>query len=313
METDPSTHSSTIPPVTPPSSDGFLKKVFLKEEGLRAAWRLLVYAMFVAALEFSTEMWIWQFVSPEHGVFSFRNQFLHEVASFAAVFGAALIMSKLEKKPVGVYGLPVQGAFGGLFWQGCLFGFCEISAVVGLIAIFGGYSFGELALHGGELMRWGFLWAVFFVFLALFEEFLFRGYTQFTLTDGIGFWPAALVMSILFGAVHLQNRGENKIGVAGVILVGLFWCFTLRRTGSLWFAVGMHASFDFGETFLYSVPDSGMLFPGHLSNATLHGPAWLTGGTPGPEASVIDFMILAVFFYLFHRLHPAPAAKEQER
>jgi hypothetical protein len=56
-----------------------------------------------------------------------------------------------------------------------------------------------------------------------------------------------------------------------------------------------------------------MVFPGHLSNATLHGPAWFTGGTPGPEASVIDFMILAVFFYLFHRLHPAPPAKEQER
>jgi membrane protease YdiL (CAAX protease family) len=89
---------------------------------------------------------------------------------------------------------------------------------------------------------------------------------------------------------------------------GLFWCLTLRRTGSLWFAVGMHASFDFAETFLYSVPDSGMKFPGHLSNATLQGPAWLTGGTAGPEASVLDFLVLAVFFYLFHRLFPAKGA-----
>jgi hypothetical protein len=66
----------------------------------------------------------------------------------------------------------------------------------------------------------------------------------------------------------------------------------------------MHASFDFGETFLYSVPDSGLLLPGHLSNAALHGPAWLTGGTPGPEGSVFDFLILMLFFYIFHRMYP---------
>jgi membrane protease YdiL (CAAX protease family) len=88
------------------------------------------------------------------------------------------------------------------------------------------------------------------------------------------------------------------------MFVGLFWCFTLRRTGSLWFAVGMHASFDFGETFLYSVPDSGLLLPGHLSHAVLYGPAWLTGGTPGPEGSVFDFFILVLFFYIFHRRYP---------
>jgi hypothetical protein len=65
----------------------------------------------------------------------------------------------------------------------------------------------------------------------------------------------------------------------------------------------MHASFDFGETFLYSVPDSGVVFSGHLSNATLAGPWWLTGGSTGPEASVCDFIMLLVFFYVFHRLY----------
>ena len=309
MEIDPSTHSSATPPVTPPP-DGFLSNIFLKDDGLRAGWRLLLYAVFVAALGFCTEILIWQFVRPERDVFSFSNQFLQELASFAVVFGAALILSWIEKRPVGAFGLPAQSAFRGLFWQGCLFGFCEISALIGLIAMFGGYSFGGLALHGAELLRWGLLWAVFFIFVALFEEFLFRGYTQFTLTEGIGFWPAAVVLSILFGAVHLQNQGESKVGVAGVMLVGLFWSFTLRRTGSLWFALGMHASFDFGETFLYSVPDSGMVFPGHLSNAALHGPAWLTGGTPGPEASVFDFLILVLFFYVFHRMYPARPARE---
>jgi hypothetical protein len=66
----------------------------------------------------------------------------------------------------------------------------------------------------------------------------------------------------------------------------------------------MHASFDFGETFLYSVPDSGAIFPRHLSGATLAGPTWLTGGSAGPEASVFDFLVILAFFYIFHRLYP---------
>jgi hypothetical protein len=90
------------------------------------------------------------------------------------------------------------------------------------------------------------------------------------------------------------------------VAVGIFWCFTLRRTGTLWFAFGMHAAFDFGETFLFSVPDSGVVFPGHLSSAVIHGgPAWLVGGSAGPEASVLDFVILAIFFYVVHRMYPA--------
>jgi hypothetical protein len=276
----------------------------MKRDGLRAGWRLLIYAIFVAALGFGIELLIHQFPAPARGQFSLTYQLVQESAQFAVLSCASLIMSWIEKRPAGAYGLPLKGAFKGLFWQGYLFGLCEISTVIGIIAICGGYSFGTLALHGTEIVRWGSMWAVFFLSVAFYEEFLFRGYTQFTLADGIGFWPAAAALSIAFGLVHLSNPGEAPVGIAGVMLVGLFWCFTLRRTGSLWFAVGMHASFDFGETFLYSVPDSGLLLPGHLSNAVLHGPAWLTGGAAGPEASVFDFLILMVFFYVFHRLYP---------
>ncbi|HEX3121604.1 MAG TPA: CPBP family intramembrane glutamic endopeptidase, partial [Candidatus Acidoferrum sp.] len=149
-------------------------------------------------------------------------------------------------------------------------------------------------------------WIAVFVVVGFFEEYAFRGYVQFALTKGFGFWPATIVTSAIFGAVHLGNPGESWPGILGVVAVGIFWCFTLRRTGSLWFAFGMHAAFDFGETFLFSVPDSGMVFPGHLSSAVIHnGPAWLVGGTAGPEASVLDFAILAIFFFVVHKMYPA--------
>jgi CAAX protease family protein len=290
------------------SAIGFPISLFLNKTGLRAGWRLLIYlALFLVFMVASTYL-LRLFLRLTPGLASLGFQFLGELAGFLAAFLAAWIMSRLEQRPMSVYGLPARAAFGKEFWLGCFFGLSEIAMLIGMMAAFGGYSFGSLADHGVEIAKWALFWGVFFVVVALFEEFFFRGYSLYTLAEGIGFWPATILLAVSFGLVHKTNSGENWIGVAGVVLVGLFWSFTLKRTGSLWFALGMHATFDFGETFLFSVPDSGMIFPGHLSNATLHGPNWLTGGTPGPEGSVFDFLILGVFFFLFDRLYPARTA-----
>ena len=288
-----------------------LSKIFLNEQGLRAGWRLLLYVVIMVVFFLGLKMLLMQFYRSTPGKFSFESLLYSEMIGFISAFGAAVLMSFLEHRPVGAYGLPVRQAFGKLFWQGFLLGFLEISAVIGLIYAFGGYSFGPLALHGAQVVHWGVLWLLCLTFVGLFEEFLFRGYSLFTLSSGVGFWPAAILLSLLFAAVHLQNSGEGLVGVAGVFVVGLLWCFTVRRTGSLWLAVGMHAAFDFGETFFYSVPDSGMVLPGHLSDATLHGPKWLTGGTVGPEASVFDFILLFILFYVIHRLYPANSSLQQ--
>jgi membrane protease YdiL (CAAX protease family) len=356
LDIEPLPDSSTAPPLTPPPPEGFPSKIFLHDGGLRAGWRLLIYSAFVAALGFGSSLVVRQFVRPSRGVFSPGYLLVQEASSFLVIFAAALIMAQIERRPAGVYGLPLRGGFGKLFWQGCLIGLIEVSALVGLIAAFGGYSFGGLALHGGELLRWGLLWAVFFVFVGLFEEFFFRGYVQFTLADmgfwtaailfsaffwrlhmnhrgdgvaiwlvatwlalilgrvrlssegvnskGIGFWPAAILLSLLFGRVHLDNPGEGPVGAAGVVAIGLIFAFALRRTGNLWLVVGWHASFDFGETFLYSVPNSGLVLEGHLSNASLNGKAWLTGGTVGPEGSVFSFLTMGILALAIHFLFP---------
>jgi uncharacterized protein len=310
LDIEASTKPSSPPHSTAPPSEGVPGKIFFNEEGgLRAGWRLLVYAAFVMGLGFVGGIVLLEFAPSTRDFFFPTYLFAEEAFSFLVVFGAALIMARIERRPVGVYGLPVRGAFGKLFWQGYLFGLIEISALIGLVYAFGGYSFGSLVLHGGELLRWGIMWAIVFVFTGLFEEFLFRGYTQYTLADGIGFWPAAILLSCSFGAVHLENRGEDWWGTASVATIGLVFAFALRRTGNLWFAVGWHASFDFGETFLYSVPNSGLVFDGHLSNASLHGPTWLTGGSVGPEASVFSFLIMGILALVVHLLFPARSSK----
>jgi len=294
--------SLALPPVKPGRN-----VVFFNERGLRAGWRLLIYTSPFIVLWFLTRGS--RSAGQGQAVFSPLGMLIGEVISFAAVFGLALIMSRIERRSPGVYGLPITEAFGGKFWLGILFGLAEICVLMGLISAFGGYSFGSLALAPGSVVRWGLFHLLLFTCVGFFEEFAFRGYSQFTLADGIGFWPAALLLSLGFGYVHLRNPGEGWVGAASVALVGIFFAFTLYRTGNLWYAVGLHASFDWGETFLFSVPDSGLVIEGHLSNSVLHGPKWLTGGTVGPEGSVFCFLTVGLQFLVVMLLFPNKSAK----
>jgi uncharacterized protein len=88
---------------------------------------------------------------------------------------------------------------------------------------------------------------------------------------------------------------------------GLVVAFSLLRTGNLWFAIGMYASWDWGETYLYSVPDSGLFAQGHLLNSSFRGPAWLTGGSVGPEGRGFVFLVLLIWAAAIHFLFPAEA------
>lgn len=300
---EPTGQSTLSSPPTGPSP------LFFNERGLRAGWRLLVYLLLVLVSGAILLMGLRLFLTPKRGVPTEMILLSEELVGFALVYGAALVMSRLESRPAGVYGLPMSEALGGKFWLGCLFGLLEVSVLVGLIGVFGGYSFGSLALHGNEIVQWGLFHLLLFFFVGLFEEFLFRGYMQYTLADGIGFWPAAILLSVVFGGVHLGNPGEGWVGAAGVAVVAIFFCFTLKRTGNLWYAVGLHASFDWGETYLYSVPNSGTTMQGNLSHAVLHGPTWLTGGTVGPEGSVFCFLTMGLQFLVVMWLFPKKDAE----
>jgi membrane protease YdiL (CAAX protease family) len=227
------------------------------------------------------------------------SEFLGVVAAIIP----AVVMARIEKRPFGDYGLPAKGAFGKLFWIGALWGIVALSALMLTLRGLHGFYFGPLALHGMRILKFALFWSVVFLLVGFFEEFLMRGYTQFTLASGMGFWPAAVVLSILFGALHLGNPGEAWVGAAAAGLIGLFFCLTLRRTGNLWFAVGFHMSFDWGETFLYSVPNSGTQPAGHLFNSSFQGPRWLTGGTVGPEGSVFVFVLIALLWVAFDRMY----------
>jgi membrane protease YdiL (CAAX protease family) len=309
---EPDQNPETIPParllIGPPHGPAsFAKNIFWNEREFRAGWRLIIYSVIVFVILLVETALSKALHLPQIAVagVTATSIIVQDGISLLAVFVAAGIMGMLEDRPLGGYGLPRASAFGARFWQGIVWGLAMITATIFLIRAFRGYSFGELALRGPSLWGYAALWGFAFLLVGFFEEFLFRGYTQFTLATGIRFWPAATVLSAAFAAVHLGNSGEDKIGALSVFVIAMFFCLTLRRTGNLWFAVGLHAAFDWGETYLYSVPDSGLVAPGHLLNSSFHGPTWLTGGPVGPEASAMAFLVVGLAAILFVIVYPA--------
>jgi len=309
MNSDLDNRNQLGDPLGPPISSRPLTgihAIFLGPRGVRPGWRAAMYlALFILLLGSLQALAVLAHNGVLRPGIALSPQLLFgwELASAVCAIVAALVMARIEGRRFGDYGMPWSGALRSRFWQGAAWGLAQVTLLILAIAAFGGYSFGGWALGPGEAMKYALFWGLFFLIVGVYEEFFFRGYLQFTAASGMGFWPAAILFSLLFGAVHLTNPGESLAGIPDLVLIALFFCLTLRRTGDLWFAIGFHAAFDFGESYLYSVPDSGMVTPGHLSAATLHGPAWLTGGVVGPEGSVFSVIVITLTIVVFDRVY----------
>ena len=311
MPEQPSEQPQPQPPLKVATIEDRIASVFVGPHGIRPGWRWLMFLgiFFVCAgllILPAIALHLVNLPGMQPGAQSFTASFvlIQEGILVIALFVAALVMSKIEQRPMAQYGLPASEAFRGRFWLGSVWGFLAITATMLLIAALHGFSFGPVALSGRALVGYALAWAIAFLLTGFSEEFLFRGYSQFTLGGAMGFWPAAIFLSLLFGAGHLSNPGEAWPGALAAAYIGFFFCFTLRRTGNIWFAVGLHAAWDYGETFVYGVPDSGFAAPGHLLNSSFHGPRWLTGGKVGPEASVACFVVISLMFLIFHFVYP---------
>jgi uncharacterized protein len=236
--------------------------------------------------------------------FSIRTELpTKAIAAFFVVL-ATWIVSRMEKRPLADYGIPPRQALGLRFWEGTVWGFALLSAILLVLRASGSFQIDSAALSGAALYRYAFAWAAVFYAVAINEEFAFRGYWLFFTSRRLRFWRAAAFLSLVFAAAHVPNRGENALGILHVFATGMLLCLMIRRTGTLWFAVGYHAAWDWAETFFYGTADSGLLGQGRFLNTSFHGPAWLTGGSAGPEGSVLAVVALLLCALLIHLRFP---------
>lgn len=244
---------------------------------------------------------------------------LSEVAEAGAVLLAAFGLSFLEGRRFSAYGLGRRYLKDLL--PGSLCGLVAISVLVALLRALHLLVFDGRLLNGANVLRYGAEWLAAFVLVGIFEEFFFRGYIQFTLMRGLlgvgarlsaahaqraAFWMAAVVWSLLFSLTHLGNTGEDPFGIVMVFVAGILFSYALWKTGSLWWGVGFHLTWDWGQSFLFGVPDSGGLSAGRLFATHATGNPLLSGGLTGPEGSVFVFPVL-MLVALVLRFHPRRA------
>jgi membrane protease YdiL (CAAX protease family) len=299
--------SATLNAMTGQKKMGGMRPVFVGERGIRPGW---LFAIFVALNYLSgpaLDYVLPKIHFPEWNMTWF-GMLTNEWLNFAVVALLTWVMCRIDGTSFSSYGLRTSRGSMRLFAEGVVWGIVPSILIVIPVWLAGACSFHGLALPPGQLIKYAILWALAFLGVGFSEEFTFRGYAQQTLAAGIGFWPAGVILSSVFGLVHLIFKpNEGWIDPLSVALYGLFWCFTLRRTGTLWFAIGFHAASDYTDMIVFAEPNTGNAgkpLPGHLLSVDFHGPAWLTGGPRGTEASLLVFAILALLFYFFHKAYP---------
>ncbi|MDQ6885671.1 MAG: CPBP family intramembrane metalloprotease [Gemmatimonadota bacterium] len=286
-----------------------MRSLFSGPTGLRAGWRFLLYVSLFLAATALLQLLVFQVggYKPHQG-WHWLDFLLSDGTGLLAALAAAGVMARVDRRPLGDFGLPIRAGLGARFGEGALWGTTGVAALMALIWLAGGVSMDGLALHGSALARSAALWAMTMIILGLYEEFVFRGYPLVALAGGIGFWSAAITLSVFFGLLHYFTKPlETVMDALNVTLLALFLCLTFRRTGSLWFAAGFHAAFDFAAIIFFGAPNTGNAgkpVADHILATTFHGPVWLTGGPMGIEASVLAIVVIAAMGLLFDRRHP---------
>lgn len=224
------------------------------------------------------------------------------------------ILGLYEGRRVDDYGLPVRQAFGTRFWEGFAIGVVSAGAVALGMIVLGGMQVHGLALQGQALL-WGALaWLGSNILVGIAEEYLFRGYLLQTLWNSLGFWPAAVLIALWFGADHyFFKEGENVWDLAVLVAFGLWTCYSVLRSGSLWLAVGYHAAFDYMQLFVIGTRNGGVAPENHLLSISFQGPEWVTGGALGTEASFLMFPALALMFVYIRWRRFKPQAQDAAR
>src|ERR1700735_3364291 len=247
-----------LPPTEPlsPARPSALRKILVGKDGLRAGWSLLIFIVIFAAIAFCVRV-IGHRVHPPvpKGANTAPPSFLFiaESIPFLITVLVTWIMSKIERRAISVYGLgdsrKLVHFLAGLAW-----GVICLSLLILTLVKLGPLVIDGRLLFGSDIVRYGAIWLVGFFLVGMLEEYLTRGYLQYTLTRGLaavyewafktrhskalGFWTAAVIFSILFGLGHGKNPGESPIGLLSAGLAAMVFCFSLWRTGSLRVGIG---------------------------------------------------------------------------
>ena len=181
-----------------------------------------------------------------------------------------------------------DGALYGLALGALLIGIVVAALALASVAKFdAGGAFARAGLPGVAILA------------GTFEELVARGVVLRNLENVFGSFAAIALSALLFASLHIGNPGATPLsiaalGIEGGVMLGAVYV----ATRSLWWTAGIHAAWNFTQTGLFGIADSGHSGQG-LLRTELVGPDWLTGAAFGIEASLVSVVLCVIVAALF--------------
>jgi membrane protease YdiL (CAAX protease family) len=110
-----------------------------------------------------------------------------------------------------------------------------------------------------------------------------------------GPWVGVAVSSLSFGLAHALNPNATLLGLTNLSLFGAFLALYALAEGGLWGACAWHTLWNWTNSNLFGLPDSGGP-PGValLMSIRPSGMNIITGGAFGPDGGLIETTVLLI-------------------
>jgi membrane protease YdiL (CAAX protease family) len=259
------------------------RRWFLGDDGsVRPLWRsamfvilsVSLYLLIVPSLYSATRGW------PKELGWPLRSA----VLSVAFLLETWLLLAFFDRRSFRTLGLWFYTGWAREFAAGIAVGAALMGSVVLAMAAARAVTYHAFA---ADELTGVLTWAVILLLAATMEEVLFRGYGMQRLIEAIGEPGGVLVFSALFAALHMSNPGSTTISSVNTFLAGILLSLAYLKTRALWLPIALHWSWNFLQGQVFSLPISGFNFGPRLFKTEVSGPQWISGGSYGPEGSIV--------------------------
>ena len=264
-----------------------MKNIFFDSyERLRNGWWILIFIALMA-----TSRFVYTPVSHALQQMGVPTDWLDPLR-FGFLLLVTWICVRLRKERLSSIGFVLDRRWAREIGVGTFFGLASALLAVAMIWAAGGVHLELDPARSVATLAYG---AWVFLFVALFEETLFRGFVFQRLVAGAGVWIAQIALGLLFALGHWANPDMHGATLAwatidlflGAVLLGLAYL----RTRSLAMSIGIHLGWNWTLGNLLGFGVSGFGQSGWFHPLLLDRPEWMTGGRFGPEASI--FAVIA--------------------
>jgi uncharacterized protein len=218
---------------------------------------------------------------------------------------------RLRREPLSSVGFVLDRRWARELGTGSLIGVATALLAVAMIWMAGGVRLELDPARSFGLVVYG---LYVFLFVALFEETLFRGFVFQRFVAGAGVWIAQITLGLAFATSHWGNPDMHGATLAwatielflGAVLLGLAYL----RTRSLALPIGIHLGWNWSQGYLLGFGVSGFEHAGWFRPVLLDRPEWMSGGRFGPEASVFAVVVDVLLIVLLWKWKgSSPAAR----